>query len=156
MTTLEPRFRSRLEKWIADELTKAGVRYAFEGRRIPYTVPARQAKYLPDFEVGDNIILEGKGWFKTAADRQKLIHIKKSNPKLDIRLIFQDARKPIWSRKEKQADGGHVRKNSATTYGAWCDEHGFLWTDKRQGIPASWMFEMRPKAGLEMKRKRKV
>jgi hypothetical protein len=63
---VEPKCRNGLERNIAQQLTTAGVSFEYEGARVPYQVPARTGKYLPDFRVG-NIILEGKGYFGRGA-----------------------------------------------------------------------------------------
>lgn len=126
---LEARYRSKLEQRIADQLEREGIPFEYEARKIPYLVPARQAKYLPDFFCPSNILLEGKGWFKTAAERQKLIHIRNANSGIDVRLVFQDANKPIY-------------KGSPTTYADWATSHEFLWAD--WGIvPDEWIEEMK-------------
>jgi len=54
-------------------------------------------------------VLDGK-------TRKKMKLVKKFNPKLDIRLIFEKASNKIY-------------KGSKTTYGEWADLHGFKWTD---------------------------
>jgi hypothetical protein len=65
--------------------------FEYEGEKVPFLIPACQAKYLPDFRLG-NVILESKGWFgKGAKERQKLVFVRDSNPGLDIRLVFSDA-----------------------------------------------------------------
>lgn len=126
---LETEYRSRLEKKVADQLQAEGVDWEYESFKVPYQVPARNAKYLPDFPVaGRAILLEAKGWFKTS-DRQKLIHVKASNPTLDIRLVFQNAQNKIY-------------KGSPTTYAKWADDHGFLWCDKGT-VPPEWIKEMK-------------
>jgi hypothetical protein len=126
-------YRNKLEREIARQLEEAGVPFAFEGRRIPYDVPARVAKYLPDFEINNGIILEGKGWFgrNGAKERQKFVLLKQQHPHLDIRFVFSDAKKPL-------------DKGSKTTYAEWADENGFKYSTKGV-IPASWLREMKRK-----------
>jgi hypothetical protein len=134
---IEAAFRSGLEKKVAAQLDAAGIEYTFEGERIPYRVPARDAYYLPDFPRlnGTTIIIEAKGRFGHhrgdgvgAKERQKLILVKEQNPHLDIRIVFQDARKPIY-------------KGSKTTYAKWAEDHGFKWADKGT-VPVAWIKEM--------------
>ncbi len=130
---LKDRYRSGLEERVAKQLREEGVKVAFEGRRIPYLVPQREAKYLPDFEhVPSGIILETKGWFQTASERQKYILVRASNPGLDIRFVFSSASKKIY-------------KGSKTTYAKWADDHDFKWADKGL-VPAGWINEMREAA----------
>jgi hypothetical protein len=136
---LKSGFRNKLEERIGEQLDAAGLSYSYEGSKVPFSVPARQAKYLPDFRVG-NIILEGKGWFgKDAKERQKLILVRESNPHLDIRLVFSDANKKIY-------------KDSPTTYAKWADDHGFPWTTKGV-IPLSWIKDMKSELSKQRKRK---
>jgi hypothetical protein len=136
---IEPQqYRSRLEKKIADQLAAEGIEYEYESFKVTYTVPSREAKYLPDFPVADRtILLEGKGWFK-ASDRKKLIDIRASHPDIDIRLVFQNAQNKIY-------------KGSPTSYAKWCDDHGFLWCDKGT-IPTHWIKELRQRAAKKKRR----
>jgi hypothetical protein len=129
---LRNNYRSRLEERIATQLEDAGVTFDYEGYKISYSVPARKARYTPDFPLGDpgnpTIIIEAKGRFRTAADRQKLALVKEQHPTLDLRLVFQNANLPIY-------------KGSPTTYAMWADSHGFQWADKGK-IPESWLSEI--------------
>lgn len=133
---IEARYRSGLEKRVAEQLTTQGIKFDFEGRWVHYVVPARQAKYLPDFSCPGQIIIEAKGRFggfksdsTGAAERQKLILLKEQHPKTDIRIVFQDARKPIY-------------KGSKTTYAKWAVDHGIAYSDKGV-VPAEWIKEMK-------------
>lgn len=134
---LEARYRSKLEERIADQLERAGIRFGYESQWVPYTVPERQAKYLPDFPIdGTTILIEGKGRFggfksdsSGAQERQKLILLKEQHPELDIRLVFQDARKPIY-------------RGSKTTYAKWATDHGFKYSDKGV-VPKEWLEEIK-------------
>jgi Phage endonuclease I len=129
--TVEPQYRSRLEKKVADQLAASGVDHEYESFKVPYLVPARTAHYLPDFPVaGRTVLLEAKGWLKVE-DRKKLIHIRESHPTIDLRLIFQNANNKIY-------------KGSPTTYAKWADDHGFLWCDKGT-IPDEWLREFKRK-----------
>jgi hypothetical protein len=154
--TIEPEYRSKLEKDVAEKLTEAGVEFGYESRHVPYTVPAREAKYLPDFDVnGCPIIIEPKGRFggnyegfrgkrmvgsKDAAvkERQKFILLKEQHPELDIRFIFSRASTPIYPK-------------SPTSYGKWATDHGFKWAEKN--VPDAWIEEI--KAYLKQPKKRK-
>lgn len=130
------RYRNKLERRVGEQLDNAGVSFDYEPRVIPYMVPAREAKYLPDFRPKDkhgkhtHIVLESKGYFrKGSADRKKLVLVRDSNPHLDIRIIFYDASKPIY-------------KGSKTTYGMWATENAFKWSDKGV-VPREWLEEMK-------------
>lgn len=122
------RYRSKLEERVADQLTRSGLEYSYESLKIPYVIPARNAKYTPDFIVGD-VVIEAKGRFRTAADRQKLILVKQQHPELDLRLVFQNANLPIY-------------KGSNTTYRQWAESNGFLYSDKGT-IPQEWLEQLR-------------
>jgi hypothetical protein len=143
--TIEPEFRSGLEKDAAEKLTAAGVPFGYESQTISYTVPAREAKYHPDFSFENcPIILEPKGRFggtyafkgrqmgnsKDAAvkERQKFILLKEQHPEWDIRFIFSRAKTPIY-------------KGSKTTYGKWATDHGFKWAEKV--VPDEWIDEIK-------------
>lgn len=121
------RYRSRLEERIADQLDEAGVSFEYENRKVKYTVPARHATYTPDFDL-KKFLIEAKGYFRSASDRQKLVLVKKDNPELDIRLVFQKANNPIY-------------KGSPTTYSKWAEDHGFKWADGGV-IPNEWLEEL--------------
>lgn len=151
--TIEPEYRSDLEREAAAKLTQAGVPFSFEGMHIPYIVPEREAKYLPDFHF-DNcpIIIEPKGRFggsyeyrgkrfgnsKDAAvkERQKFVLLRDQHPEWDIRFIFSRAKTPIYP-------------GSKTTYGKWATDHRFKWAEKV--IPDEWIEEI--KNHLKHKRK---
>lgn len=152
--TIEPEYRSGLERDAAAKLTQAGVPFDFEGQWIRYVVPEREAKYLPDFSFkGCPIILEPKGRFggaipggkfrvstKDAAvkERQKFVLLREQHPELDIRFIFSRASTPIY-------------KGSPTSYGKWATDHGFLWAEKV--VPDAWIEEI--KTHLKKSNKRK-
>lgn len=106
-----------------------GIRVRFEMFRISYEVPASAHHYTPDFELPNGIIIETKGIFETT-DRAKHILIKSQHPGLDIRFVFSNSNAKIY-------------KGSPTTYGDWCEAHGFRYSDKV--IPAEWLKEAGPK-----------
>lgn len=118
-------FRSGLEEAIAQDLTSKGVGFTFEETVITYQKPAKLSKYTPDFVLENGIIIESKGRFLTQ-DRQKHLLVQKQNPFLDIRFVFSNSKTKI-------------SKRSKTTYGDWCDKHGFPYADKL--IPESWLKE---------------
>ena len=138
---METEYRSGLERDVAEKLSAAGVDFAFEGTRIPYTVPQREAKYIPDFTfAGCPIIIEPKGRFgggnprqrTTARDavkeRQKFILLNEQHPELDIRFVFSRANAKIY-------------KNSPTTLAKWAESHGFKWAEKN--VPDEWIKEIK-------------
>jgi hypothetical protein len=122
-------WRSGLEELVGKQLDDLGVAYEYEKLTIHYTVPARKAKYTPDFEILSNgIIVETKGLW-TVQDRQKHLLVRQQNPLLDIRMVFSNPRQ-------------RISKASKTTYANWCDKHGILWAAKL--IPEEWIHEQKP------------
>ena len=112
--------RSGLETQVADLLIQLSVPYEYESEKLDYVLEAR---YIPDFKVGD-IYLECKGYFK-ATDRRKMLAVKKCNPDLDIRLVFQ-------------APHNKINKKSKTTYAKWAEKNGFKWCPY-YAIPREWL-----------------
>ncbi len=117
-------YRSGLEERVSQQLTKAKVKFSYESTRISYEINEVR-KYTPDFILGNGIIVETKGRF-VVADRKKHLLIKKQHPDLDIRFVFTNSR-------------AKINKGSKTTYGMWCDKHGFQYADKL--IPKEWLNE---------------
>lgn len=118
-------YRSGLEESIAQELTALGVPVSYETDVIAYAQPAKPRKYHPDFKLRDGLYVETKGRFVTA-DRQKHLLIKEQHPEIEIRFLFSNSRT-------------RISKKSPTTYGMWCEKHGFKYADKH--IPPSWLEE---------------
>ena len=114
--------RSRLEEQVAALLKKLDIKFEYEPDKFSYVI---EAKYTPDFKVGD-VYLETKGFFKPA-DRRKMLAVKKANPDLDVRLVFQ-------------APYNKISKSSKTTYAMWPERHGFQWCSYTT-IPLSWLHE---------------
>lgn len=106
------------------------MQFGYECEKIAYTIPASAHTYTPDFVItfkdsGKKLYIETKGRFLTE-DRQKHLHIKRDNPSLDIRFIFQNPHAKISS-------------SSKTTYADWCNKHGFRWGSKN--VPKEWLLE---------------
>jgi len=115
------KFRSKLEEKVADLLEGLGISYEYESTRIPYTI---QHHYCPDFILPNHILLETKGYWD-AADRRKVLAVKKDNPDLDLRMVFQ-------------APYNTISKKSKTTYAMWCEKHDIPWTSYYD-IPLDWL-----------------
>lgn len=115
-------YRSGLEDRISKQLKAAKVPVKYEEMKIEYRVNEVR-KYTPDFELPNGIIIESKGRF-VVADRKKHLLIKKQHPELDIRFVFSNSR-------------AKINKGSKTTYGMWCEKHGFLYADRL--IPKEWI-----------------
>lgn len=116
-------YRSGLEEQVALYLEAAGVPVVFEEDKIDYVIPARPAKYTPDFRLPDGSYIETKGRFMVE-DRHKHLLIKDQRPEIKIRFLFQNA-------------NAKISKTSKTTYANWCDKHGFEYAHKQ--IPESWL-----------------
>ncbi len=88
---------NKFEQAINDELYDAQQEghqfiYTFESATIEYRKPELLRTYTPDFVIercGEySIYIETKGYFRPEA-RTKMRHVKRCNPALDIRIIFQ-------------------------------------------------------------------
>jgi DNA polymerase III sliding clamp (beta) subunit (PCNA family) len=117
-------YRSGLEIKIQDQLKELGVAFKYEKVKVEWE-DLKYRKYTPDFILPNNIIVEIKGLF-TAEDRRKHLLVKKQHANLDIRFVFENSKR-------------RLSKISKTTYGDWCDKHGFQFADKE--IPTEWIKE---------------
>lgn len=122
-------FRSGLEDRVAGELASLGVSVVYESKAsvICFVEPAKARKYTPDFVLPNGIIIETKGRF-VVKDRQKHLLVQKQHPDKDIRFVFSNPRQ-------------RISKLSRTTYGDWCEKHGFQYAAK--SIPEAWIKEPR-------------
>lgn len=118
-------YRSGLEEKVSEYLSSRGINGHYEEYYIPYSVPASNHKYTPDFVLPNGIIIETKGVWD-ASDRQKHLLIREQYPTLDIRFVFTRSSTRLY-------------KGSPTTYASFCDKHGILYADKL--IPDAWLKE---------------
>jgi hypothetical protein len=118
-------FKSGLEENISVQIEGKGITVEYETEQVPYIVPASEHTYHPDFKLPNGIRVETKGRF-VLADRKKHLLIKEQHPELDIRFVFTNSKNKI-------------NKKSKTTYGMWCEKHGFKYADKV--IPEEWFTE---------------
>jgi predicted nuclease of restriction endonuclease-like RecB superfamily len=121
-------YRSGLEDKAAAQIKAAGVQLLYETDKVNYVVPERNAKYTPDFRLpkkGGFFYVETKGIWNVG-DRQKHLLIKQQHPDLDIRFVFSNCNSKLY-------------KGSKTTYAAYCDKHGFVYSHKT--IPEEWLHE---------------
>lgn len=116
-------FRSGLEERVAQDLLERGVGFGYEDRVLEYIKPQKAARYTPDFNLENGLVIEVKGRFLTE-DRQKHLLIKAQHPDIDIRFVFSNSKQ-------------RISKKSKTTYAAWCEKHGFLYADET--IPDEWI-----------------
>ena len=103
------------------------VDYSYEPDVFVYRVDETRS-YTPDFRIVRKgkrkpLYIEFKGVLDVAT-RKKMKLVKDTYPKADIRFVFQNAHNKI-------------RKGSKTTYGMWCDQHGFKWSHKV--LPPAWL-----------------
>lgn len=117
-------YRSGLEEQTGINLTEREVSFEYEKMKITW-LDSKERSYTPDFVLKNGIIIETKGRF-VSADRRKHKEIKKQYPDLDIRFVFSNSRSKLY-------------KGAKSTYGEWCDKHGFLYSDKV--IPELWTVE---------------
>ena len=119
-------YRSGLESSVGEQLAAAKVRWEYESERIPY-IPKKRT-YTPDFIIKGEVskmYIETKGRF-LGSDRAKHLLIKEQYPQLDIRFVFTNPNQKLY-------------KGAKTTYGEWCEKHGFIFS--KRSIPESWLRE---------------
>lgn len=121
------RYRSQFEADVAAALDARGVEYEYEEHELFYEVPCT---YVPDFALsnaaGIPFFVEVKGYFP-AEDRRKMLEVKRSNPGVDLRIVFQNPANKI------------SRRAGALTYAQWADRYGFKWATG--AIPYQWVQE---------------
>jgi len=118
-------YRSTFEYQAALDFDRRGIKYKYEPFTLTYEVNEAR-KYTPDFALeGSPFYLEFKGWL-TLADRKKALRVRRDNPEVEIRFVFQNSTNKI-------------RKGSKTTYANWCDNNGFKWADVY--VPQEWIDE---------------
>ena len=119
------KFRSTLERNAAEDLDRRNIKYTYEPCAIEYSVNETK-KYTPDFKLeGLPFYLEFKGWL-TLEDRKKAIRVRRSNPDIEVRFVFQNS-------------SNKIRRGSKTTYADWCNKNGFKWADVF--VPQHWIDE---------------
>lgn len=114
-----PVHRSTLECKVEEELNTKGINNYYEETELEYTV---QAKYIGDFLIHEPyesregvVILECKSYDKYGGlhlypVRKKMLAVKKCNPTVDIRFVF---------------DKKNLKVSPTMTYEQWCDKHHF-------------------------------
>ena len=126
---VELMYRSKYEKRVGQYLTDHEVTYGYEEMSYEYDEPLRKNRsrctecgstnlvrtgwYTPDFFIhtgNRTIIIETKGRF-TAADRRKMVAIRKEHPDLDIRMLFMR--------------DNRLTRRSATHYSDWCHKNDY-------------------------------
>jgi hypothetical protein len=129
-------FENRIQKKL--ELI-CGIRFEYEDRKYTYTKlicrhckePALLGTYTPDFNFYSStsglylFTVEAKGKFD-GADRSKLLAVRKANPDIDLRILFQ----------RDQA----ICKGSKTLYSTWCIKHNFEY-HFGEDLPLRWILD---------------
>lgn len=119
-----PKFRSGLEKKVWDDACDRGhedaLDYEPDNPVVRYVVPAR---YIPDLSLGNGVLVEIKGWLRPR-DRAKMARVKKDNPELDIRFVFQRANSRVG------------KSPNSLTYWQWAEKNNFPWAEGT--IPEEW------------------
>lgn len=114
------KYRSKFELSVTNNLRNRKVKFKYEPHKFPYVI---NYNYTPDILLPNGVYVECKGVLD-AIERRKFLAILKSNPKLDVRLLFQNARNKL-------------NKKSKTTYGEWATKHNIIWAEKE--IPSVWL-----------------
>lgn len=131
-TKADTGYRSKLEVELAKYLDTEQVEYLYEIGRADYSKPA---VYLTDFILVEQaIVIETKGAFDSA-DRTKMLRVKAEHPNLDIRFLFSNP-------------NTRIGKLSKTTYGMWCEKHGFPYA-KGPRPPDEWLTHVPTAAQIE-------
>ncbi len=116
------KYRSGLEEQVADLLSNLGIDYEYESTKISYTI---SHNYTPDFILPNkHVVLECKGYWDSD-DRRKIKNVKKQNPDLDLRMVFQ-------------SPYNKISKKSKTTYAQYCEKLGIPWASFYD-IPLEWL-----------------
>lgn len=131
--------RSKYESSIFDDLKERGVDVAYESEKLVYHATVRSAHcascgshdvlsrhvYTPDFVVkrsdGSTLYIEAKGYFKST-DRSKMRAVLKSNPDIDIRMMFMS--------------NGKI--DDDTRYSDWCEKFGVKYHIGKE-VPIQWL-----------------
>lgn len=124
--------RSNLEALVIKELQSVDVGFKYEEYKIKYQ--KKISTYTPDLLLSNGIFVEIKGYFD-AEDRAKHLLIQAQHPDLDIRFLFQSAKKKL-------------HKSSTTTYSSWCEKYGFKYAERH--IPDEWLRERGSEAGRKI------
>lgn len=120
-----PKFRSKYEKRVWQNADKRrAIDYEPQDAALHYNTPAR---YIPDFRLGNGILVECKGYLGPR-DRRKMLLVKKQNPKADIRFLFQRANNRL------------TKSPNSMMYWQWAEKHGFPWAEGEK-IPKEWFDE---------------
>lgn len=110
-------FRSKFEHEVAQDLKKRKIKFKYEPFKLYYKSYVRRAEceecgsedvfvlrpYTPDFVLDNGVIIEAKGKL-TPETRTKMEEIISSNPRSDIRMLFQRDNWLTRAKKNKYSD----------------------------------------------------
>jgi hypothetical protein len=112
-------YRSMSEVRFAAHLKSARVPFKYEAEKLRYRY--EEQNYVIDFSVklphrnSSPIHLEYKGKLD-AQTRRKMAAVKKCNPDVDLRLVFERPNNKLY-------------KGAKMRYWEWAERHGFKWYD---------------------------
>ena len=107
--------RNKFERRTYLSLKRNKISFKYESEKIPYIIAAH---YIPDFILTTplgKIYVECKGYLRPE-DKRKLIAVKKTNPWMDLRLLFY---------------------REVKTQIRWAERHGFRYAI--EDIPEDWL-----------------
>jgi hypothetical protein len=116
-------YRSGLEDTVASSLTARGHTYAYEKHVLRYDIPARTARYTPDFVLSNGMVIETKGLWDSD-DRKKIALVLEQHPDIDLRIVFSNP-------------NAKISKTSKTSYADVCTKLGIPFAAK--DIPSAWL-----------------
>lgn len=121
---IKPNFRSKFEEdvYVAAKRNRKSLKH--EPFFIEYVM---RGSYLPDYVLPNGIIIEAKGYLDAGCCK-KMRAVKRTNPNLDIRFVFQNA-------------NGKRNKRAKLKNWEWAERHGFPWAEGT--IPLDWWKEKR-------------
>ena len=135
--TTKPKYRSKLEERVCNNLRNRRIDFSYEPYQIQYTTEVKPAycancghnvilkerNYTPDVVLGNGVVVEIKGKF-TGEMRTKMLAVRRCNPDLDLRMLFPSDH--LLTRKKKQR------------YSDWCERNGFTYHVGEQ-VPSDWV-----------------
>jgi len=136
---------SHKEVEFAKDLDSKNIPWMYESEYFMWMPPEPKLKrYTPDFVLhkkdGGKMYIEYKGYLRPE-DKRKLRAMKKQHPDLDIRLVFQNAKKKL-------------NKRAKSNYGEWATKLKFPWAESF--IPEEWIEEVNIIERKNSKKTRKV
>ena len=107
----EVKVRSKLEAKFANVLNDLSVEWLYEVSKVKYKIPETDHTYTVDFTTKNGQLWEIKGYLSDYTERNKYVLLKKQNPDLDLRFVFDNPNKLCGGTK--------------MTHSAWAIKNGF-------------------------------